>query len=68
MKPDIKIFSSYYFLPIHLSGLEYKGHGKIYAYQEWGSTKDNYRDMNTIATLMFYDSSINKSININTIL
>ena len=49
MKPDIKIFPSYYFLPIHLSGLEYKGHGKIYAYQEWGSTKDNYRDMNTIA-------------------
>ena len=31
MKPDIKIFASHYFLPIHLSGLEYKGHGKIYA-------------------------------------
>jgi len=42
------IFPSYYFLPIHCTSLEYKGHGKIYAYQEWGSTKQNYDIMNTI--------------------
>ena len=46
--PDLHIFPSYTFLPIHLTGLEYKGHGKIYAYQEWGSTKQSYDIMNTI--------------------
>lgn len=42
------IFPSYSFLPIHCTGEEYKGHGKIYAYQEWGSTKQNYDIMNSI--------------------
>ena len=45
---DLTIFPSYYFLPIHCTGLEYKGHGKVYAYQEWGSTKQNYDIMNRI--------------------
>jgi hypothetical protein len=45
---DIKVLPSYYFLPIHASGLDYKGHGCIYAYQEWGSTKSNYDIMNNI--------------------
>lgn len=45
---DIVILPSYYFLPIHCSGLKYEGHGKVYAYQEWGSTKNNYDIMNTI--------------------
>ena len=45
---DLTIFPSYYFLPIHCTGLEYKGHSKIYAYQEWGSTKQNYDIMNKI--------------------
>ena len=45
---DLVVFPSYSFLPIHCSGLEYKGHGKIYAYQEWGSTKQNYDIMNSI--------------------
>ena len=45
---DLHIFPSYTFLPIHLTGLEYKAHGKIYAYQEWGSTKQSYDIMNTI--------------------
>ena len=34
--------------PIHASGLEYKGPGKIYAYQEWGSTKESYDFMNKV--------------------
>jgi len=46
---DITILPSYYFLPIHCSGVEYKGHNKIYAYQEWGSTKKNYEMMNYIS-------------------
>jgi len=43
---DLYIFPSYSFLPIHLTGLEYKGHGKIYAFQAWGSTKQSYDTMN----------------------
>ena len=43
---DMTIFPSYTFLPIHCTGVEYKGHGKIYAYQEWGSTHKSYDQMN----------------------
>jgi GT2 family glycosyltransferase len=43
---DLHIFPSYYFLPIHYTGIEYTGHQKVYAYQEWGSTKKNYDIMN----------------------
>jgi len=45
---DLFIFPSYTFLPIHLTGLEYKAHGKIYAYQAWGSTKNSYDTMNSL--------------------
>ena len=46
---DITIFPSYSFLPIHATGLEYKGHGKVYAFQEWGSTfQGKYDIMNTL--------------------
>lgn len=43
---DLTIFPSYYFLPVHCTGAAYKGHGKVYAYQEWGSTKQSYKTMN----------------------
>lgn len=36
---NIHIYPSYYFLPEHYSGLKYNKHGKVYGYQEWGSTK-----------------------------
>jgi len=45
---DLHIFPSYSFLPIHLTGREYHGHGKIYAFQAWGSTKQSYDDMNNM--------------------
>jgi GT2 family glycosyltransferase len=45
---DLHIFPSYTFLPIHLTGVEYKGHGKIYAFQAWGSTKQSYDNMNNM--------------------
>ena len=45
---DLHIFPSYTFLPIHLTGLEYTGHGKIYAFQAWGSTKQSYDTMNNM--------------------
>jgi GT2 family glycosyltransferase len=45
---DLHVFPSYTFLPIHLTGLEYTGHGKIYAFQAWGSTKQSYDNMNNM--------------------
>jgi len=45
---DVHIFPSYMFIPLHYTGLEYKSHGKVYAFQEWGSSKDNYDIMNSI--------------------
>jgi len=45
---NFSILPSYYFLPVHPSGTNYFGHGKVYAYQEWGSTKQNYHLMDLI--------------------
>ena len=45
---NISILPSYLFLPIHSSGIKYQSHGKVYAHQEWGSTKLNYDKMNNI--------------------
>lgn len=49
---DIIILPSYYFLPVHASGHCYNGHGKIYAHQEWGSTKQSYHLMNSNDSLL----------------
>ena len=41
----IKIFPSYYFNPIHFSGMKYTGNGKVYAQHYFGSTlKGIYED------------------------
>jgi GT2 family glycosyltransferase len=45
---DFSVYPSYMFLPLHFTGIEYRGHKKIYAFQEWGSTKQNYEIMNQI--------------------
>lgn len=45
---DMTIFPSYYFLPIHCTGQIHKNHGRVYAYQEWGSTKKSYDTMHTV--------------------
>ena len=45
---DVVIYPSYYFLPKHATGVQYMGHSIVYAYQEWGSTKQNYDIMNSI--------------------
>jgi len=34
----ISIYPSYYFIPCHYSGVKYKGYGKSYSNQLWGST------------------------------
>ena len=46
--PDITVLPSYLFLPIHVSGCSYNGREKIYANQEWGSTKQSYATMDSI--------------------
>lgn len=62
---DLTIFPSYTFLPIHYTGNEYLGKGKIYAYQEWGSTKRSYDTMNNITLpSQFLKPSINNSVSV----
>jgi hypothetical protein len=46
--PEFKILPSYTFLPIHYTGNKYEGHERVYAYQEWGSTKQSYDTMNSV--------------------
>jgi len=53
--PDFTIFPSYFFLPIHFTGHIYRGHAKIYQYQEWGTTKENYEVMNQVELPHFLD-------------
>ena len=45
---DVKVYPSYYFLPIHFTGDEYAGHKKVYAHQEWGTGKQCYDTMNSL--------------------
>jgi mannosyltransferase OCH1-like enzyme len=40
------ILNSYTFLPHHFTGQDYNGHGKIYAFQKWGSTWNAYDTLN----------------------
>jgi hypothetical protein len=42
-KSDLKIWPSHFFNPIHWTGKAYKGDGKVYASQKWGTTKSAYR-------------------------
>jgi mannosyltransferase OCH1-like enzyme len=46
--PEFKVLPSHTFLPIHYTGHKYEGHDKVYAYQEWGSTKQSYDTMNSV--------------------
>jgi GT2 family glycosyltransferase len=55
---DVVVYPSYYFLPKHLTGLQYMGHSIVYAYQEWGSTKQNYEIMNNIELEEIYKEPI----------
>ncbi len=43
-KPNIKIFPSHYFIPVHYTNLKkrYRGPDKVYCDQYWGSTHNNY--------------------------
>lgn len=41
-KPDLTVWPSWYFNPVHHTGVEYKGDGVPYGRQMWGSTKGLY--------------------------
>ena len=45
-KSVVQVFPSYYFLPDHHTGIQYRGHGKVYMTHEWGSTRNNYNEIN----------------------
>jgi hypothetical protein len=47
--PEITIYPSYLFLPHHFTGDKYRGHRRIYAYQEWGTTKSSYGTIDTVS-------------------
>ncbi len=48
------ILNSYTFLPHHFTGQEYNGHGKIYAFQQWGSTRNTYDVLNNTTVPEIY--------------
>lgn len=41
----LTILPSHFFIPQHYTGVEYTGSGVVYAEQAWGSTFENYRDL-----------------------
>lgn len=45
---DVIVYPSFMFLPEHCTRIQYIGHSKVYAYQEWSSTRRNYEIINTI--------------------
>ena len=57
---DITILPSYLFLPIHVTGTSYNGRDKIYANQEWGSTKQSYDKMNLVELPAHLQTPIDK--------
>lgn len=62
---DLHIFPSYTFLPHHFTGKHYEGHGKIYAYQEWGSTRDSYDVLNeSVLGMEFTKPPVQNSLSI----
>lgn len=63
---DIQLFPSYYFYPDHHQNVKYEGHGKVYFYQLWCSTNDNYNVLSTENIhLPKHLHTPNESININ---
>jgi hypothetical protein len=60
-KKIINILPSYTFLPYHFTGQHYDGHGKIYAFQEWGSTRNAYDDLNSSILHKQYSKPPNKN-------
>lgn len=41
-RANVTKFPSHYFVPNHVSGFRYKGNGRLYASQQWGTTLNSY--------------------------
>ena len=39
---DFTVYPSFYFIPVHFTGMTYIGHKRVYAHQIWGNTKSLY--------------------------
>lgn len=39
---DFTVYPSFYFIPVHFTGVTYIGHKRVYAHQIWGNTKSLY--------------------------
>ena len=39
---DFTVYPSFYFIPIHFTGMTYLGHKRVYAHKIWGNTKSLY--------------------------
>ena len=39
---DFTVYPSFYFIPVHFTGMTYVGHKRVYAHQIWGNTKSLY--------------------------
>lgn len=53
LRPEIEILPSHYLIPQHFTGLNYKGEGKIYAVQLFGSTQSTY-PTDYLTKIIFY--------------
>lgn len=42
LNPDIIIFPSHYFIPVHFTGVKYEGGGPVYAKEMFGTTREAY--------------------------
>jgi hypothetical protein len=49
---DFAILPSYYFLPIHLTGIKYSGHSRVYAHQLWGTNFNFYDNRESIPAVL----------------
>jgi len=45
---DFAVLPSYYFLPIHFTGVKYSGHSRVYAHQLWGTNFNFYDTLESI--------------------
>ena len=48
LNEKLYLFPSYTFYPIHHTGKQYIGHGKVYSFEKWGSTSNSYNNFNEI--------------------
>lgn len=64
LKPEITIFPSHYFIPVHFEGMVYDGKDKVYAKQLFGSTQKSYHKAKKLPPLKRLMAKFTKRTNI----